>query len=169
MTNNQHNHTPGPWYNVNNSYVYARYPNKNGELIASVWCNNAGEKVGNAQLIAQAPTLKAENEQFRTNIQQLRDENRALADWGGSVQDDVDMLVAKEARQKTENEALKALNAELALMLAGCLDLLTPSLASKEFTLHAVLGIREHELLSILENGQTLLSANVLNMATLCA
>jgi hypothetical protein len=51
-------HTPGPWFNVADSYIHADYPNKNGQHIATVWANG-GEKetVANAHLIAAAPEL----------------------------------------------------------------------------------------------------------------
>jgi len=52
-------HTPGPWYNVNDSFIYARFPHQNGEHVATVWSHGTAETASNARLIAAAPDLLA--------------------------------------------------------------------------------------------------------------
>lgn len=50
-------HTPGPWYNVDDSFIHARFPHQNGEHVATVWAHGTAETAANARLIAAAPDL----------------------------------------------------------------------------------------------------------------
>ena len=50
-------HTQGPWHNVANTEIRARFANQNGDHIATVWANGESESAANARLIAAAPDL----------------------------------------------------------------------------------------------------------------
>jgi hypothetical protein len=52
-------HTPGPWFNVDDSFIRARFPHQNGEHVATVWSHGAAQTAANARLIAAAPDLLA--------------------------------------------------------------------------------------------------------------
>jgi hypothetical protein len=50
-------HTQGTWHNIANTEIMARFPNQNGDHIATVWANGESETAANARLIAAAPDL----------------------------------------------------------------------------------------------------------------
>ena len=50
-------HTQGPWHNVANTEIRARFASQNGDHIATVWANGESESAANARLIAAAPDL----------------------------------------------------------------------------------------------------------------
>ena len=52
-------HTPGPWFNIDDSFIRARFPHQNGEHVATVWSHGAAQTAANARLIAAAPDLLA--------------------------------------------------------------------------------------------------------------
>ncbi|MDP1573145.1 MAG: hypothetical protein Q8M09_14870 [Pseudomonadota bacterium] len=49
----------GPWFNVDDSFIHARFPHQNGEHVATVWAHGTAETAANARLIAAAPDLLA--------------------------------------------------------------------------------------------------------------
>jgi hypothetical protein len=41
-------HTPGPWFNIDDSFIRARFPHQNGEHVATVWLHGAAQTAANA-------------------------------------------------------------------------------------------------------------------------